>query len=137
MVSFERESFLLAPVSKYAANQRYEHQDYEVQFYEYRIDLFAFSELHKLSIAVELKLHNWKRAVEQALLYQLCADMVYIALPSTTIKKVDTAQLIRHKIGLLAVYPSGHCRSVVRPQQSAVILPDYRQTYIELLKGTR
>ncbi|GAG43766.1 unnamed protein product, partial [marine sediment metagenome] len=57
-------------------------------FYEYRIDLFAFSQKLDVTIAVELKLHRWRRALEQSLLYQLCADFVFIALPAPTIARV-------------------------------------------------
>jgi hypothetical protein len=135
MDSFKRESSLLSHVSKYAKRLRFSLQEAEMPFYEYRIDLFAFSELQDLTVAVELKLHRWKRAVEQAILYQLCADRVFIALPETTARRVDWSVLERHGIGMIAVSATGRCRRIVCSQPSKVIIPDYRQSYIDMLKA--
>ena len=79
MVSFDQESALTDPIAAYVRRKSFRLQTRELQFYEYRIDLFAFSRLLGLTIAVEMKLLRWRRAVEQALLYQLCADKVFIA----------------------------------------------------------
>jgi hypothetical protein len=136
MVSFDQESALTDPIAAYVRRKSFRLQTRELQFYEYRIDLFAFSRLLGLTIAVELKLLRWRRAVEQALLYQLCADKVFIALPLENIRRVDTDLLAQHGIGLLAVEPSGRCRMLLDAQQSTVIRPHYRETYVELLQGS-
>lgn len=66
MVSFDRESHLLPPIAQYAKRLRFCLQETEVPFYEYRIDFLAFSDLRDYTVAVELKLRNWKRALEQS-----------------------------------------------------------------------
>ena len=136
MVSFELESALADPIAAYVRRKSFRLQTRELQFYEYRIDLFAFSRILGLTIAIEMKLLRWKRAVEQALLYQLCADRVCIALPMENIARVDSDVLARHGIGLLAVEPSGRCRMVLESQQSTVMRPHYRDVYVELLQGS-
>ena len=53
----------------------------EVQFFTKRIDLFAVNRSSLVTVAIEAKVHNWKRALEQARASLLCADYVYVALP--------------------------------------------------------
>ena len=67
-------------------------QKVELPFYEYRIDLYGFSCEENSTVAIELKLSDWRRAVEQAMLYQLCADLVYIAMPERATKRVDLTE---------------------------------------------
>jgi hypothetical protein len=137
MVSFDRESAMLDPIAAYVRRKSYRWQERELQFYEHRIDLFAFSRALALTVAVEMKLTRWRRAVEQAVLYQLCADHVFVAMPEGRISRVDTKLLCRLGIGLIAVEVSGRCREIVVPQRSPVIRPYYRDAYIALLQGRR
>ena len=60
MVSFDLESALTDPISAYVRRKSFRLQTRELQFYEYRIDLFAFSRLLGLTIAVEMKLLRWR-----------------------------------------------------------------------------
>jgi hypothetical protein len=113
----------------------YRCQRAELPFYEYRIDLFAFSQALALTVAIEMKLTRWRRAVEQAILYQLCADRVFIALPERTISRVDGGLLRRYGLGLIAVRASGSCREIITPQPSSVLRPFYRDEYIKMLQG--
>ena len=78
-----REILMLPAVRAHLARQ-YEHCTLELPFYEHRIDLYAYSVELDCTVAVELKLRKWRRALEQALLYQLCSDYVFIAVPATT-----------------------------------------------------
>jgi hypothetical protein len=135
MGSFKRESLLYPWVAHYKRQQSFALQAPEVQFYEYRIDLFGFSHSLNLCVSVELKLTRWRRAVEQALLYQLCSDRAYIALPETTAKRVDLDLLSLHGIGLIAVDAGGWCREVLGAAQSTVVRACYRDAYIDLLQG--
>ncbi len=134
MASFERESLLYPLVADYKRRQSFQLQAPEMQFYEYRIDLFGYSQTLNLSVSVELKLTNWRRAIEQALLYQLCSDYSFIALPESTVKRVDLGLLTCHGIGLIAVGEAGNCREVLSAAQSNVVRAFYRDAYIELLQ---
>jgi hypothetical protein len=131
---FRKEAALFSPVANYVHRKSYRWQQPEVQFYEYRIDLYGFSQAKDLTIAIELKLHKWRRAFAQALIYQLCADLVFIALPSSTICCVEHELLSEHGIGLIAVEGDGSCRQVIASKRSDVIRRHYRNGYIKLLK---
>lgn len=127
------ESAMLDPVASYIRRKGYRRQRAELQFYEYRIDLYGFSRDRNETLAVELKLRNWRRAVEQALLYQLCADRVFIALPTRASSRVDPELLRLHGIGLIAVSDASRCLQVIPALPSNVVRCHYRDTYIEML----
>ena len=99
----------------------------EVPFFEYRIDFFGFSTSLDQAVAVELKLRKWRRAFQQALLYQLCAEYVYIAVPSMTAMRVDEVLLVEHSIGLIEVQDSGRCVQRVEAKKSSMVRPHYRE----------
>jgi hypothetical protein len=107
----------------------------EVPFYEYRIDLYGFSILRDETIAIELKLTNWRKAIAQAMLYQLCADLVYIALPEQVTKRVDLDQLNRNGIGLIAIDNAGCCSTIVPAGPHEELRRGHRDRQIDFLKG--
>jgi len=137
MIHHKLESSLYRPVATYTRNRGFRWQRPEVQFYEYRIDLYGFSRRDNLTVAVELKLKDWRRAFQQTLIYQLCSDLVYVAVPYKTSLRVDTALLHAHGIGLVAVGDSGRCQEVLRATQSHVVRQHYRSEYIDILKGIK
>ena len=130
---YECESALLDPVASYTRRKGFRRQQPELQFYEYRIDLYGFSRARNETLAVELKLRDWRRAVEQALLYQLCADRVFIALPTRASTRVDPEVLRGHGIGLIAVSDASRCLQIIPAPPSSVVRCHYRETYIEML----
>lgn len=121
-------------VARYLRNRTFTLQMQEVPFYEYRIDVYGYSRRADLTVAVELKLKKWTRAVEQAILYQLCSDLVYIALPSKASSLVELPLLDSHGLGLLSV-ESNRCRQVLPARPSALLRPHYRQQYLALISG--
>jgi len=102
-------------------------------FYEYRIDLFGYSRSADQCLAIEMKLQKWQRALQQALIYQMCSELVSIVLPSATLARIDVDALRRCRVGLIGVYPSGACREVVVPRLSSELRMHYRNAYIEEL----
>ena len=133
MMRFENEAALLDPVSAYIRRKSFRKQDTELAFYEYRIDLYGYSRIQNLTVAIELKLLRWRRAWEQALLYQLCADFVFVALPTYVIPRVDTTLYERHGIGLLSVESKTRCRQILPAQPSREVREYYRDPYIASL----
>jgi hypothetical protein len=129
-----READLLAPISGYTRRQGYTRQSAELPFYEYRIDLYGLSGQTGRTIAVELKLYKWQRALEQALLYQLCADFVLIAMPEQNLSRVNVDEVALHGIGLIGV-GSDRCRLELPARQSSEVREHYKRYYVELLKG--
>jgi len=133
---FSKESQLLQPVANFATRCGFRLQTAELPFYEYRIDLYGFSKRKDVTVAIELKLNDWRRALEQAMLYQLCSDLVYIALPEPSAKRVDLAELRKNGVGLLAVLNSGKCSCILPAAEHYEMRAFYRTTQIEYLKDT-
>ena len=129
---FQQESELDGPVAEFLRMLTFQFQVAELPFFEYRIDRYGYSKSADMTVAVELKLTRWKRAAEQALIYQLCADLVYIAMPAANAKKVDAASLQEHGIGLIAVEPS-LCTRIVASRRSKVVNRKYRDAYITVI----
>ena len=129
----EKEEELLAPVRRYATRQGFTAQFAELPFFEYRIDLYAVSKPSGDTIAVELKMKNWRRALHQALIYQLCSDYVFIALPITKAGVVDTTELSRHGVGLIVVGRDRRCRVALDAVRSSEVREYYRRPYVEML----
>lgn len=134
---YRTEAELTTPVAQYLRRKGFRLQETELQFYDYSIDLYAFCHTSDLTLSVELKVTDWRRAIQQAHIYQLCSDLVMIALPQETVHRVDIEALADMGIGLLSVGISGRCRLMLEPQISPVISSTYRETHIELMKGTR
>lgn len=63
-------------------------------------------------IAVEAKQTRWRDAILQARRYTFFADQTYVAVWAKTAARVDKALLYRHRVGLVAVEPSGDCSIV-------------------------
>jgi hypothetical protein len=131
---FETESSLLEPVCGTLRRRGFRQQRPEMQFFEYSMDLYGYAALEHKTIAVELKLVRWMRAFEQALIYQLCADYVYLALPEQGARRVDLSLLKKHGIGLICVRPGPRCLILLHATLSHVIDVGYRDFYIGLLK---
>lgn len=134
MLTFPTESSLLDPVRGTMRRKGYRRQQPEMQFFDYRIDLYGYAASMSCTVAIELKLKKWMRAFEQALIYQLCADYVYIALPALAAQLVDTRLLCEHGVGLISVQTGPRCQILLPASLSAVVEPDYRDYYVDLLK---
>jgi hypothetical protein len=101
----------------------FDHRDYlieiEVPIYKNRIDMVAMNSNE--TIAVELKLKNWHRALRQATYYQLGADYTYIAMPfyqATELYK-RKYHLEKDGIGLFAILvDKNEVRELVKPERS-------------------
>jgi hypothetical protein len=128
----KRESLMLPAVRAYL-QQRYDRHTLELPFYEHRIDMYGYSDQTECTVAVELKIRNWRRAVQQALVYQLCSDYVFIALPVATAKRVDLNELRNHGIGLLAV-SEGDCVEELAADRSPVLNPNYKAAYMAIVR---
>jgi hypothetical protein len=91
----------------------------EIPIYKNRIDLFAYND--ERTIAVELKLKNWRRALRQASYYQLGADFTYIAMPFYSAIEVFKRKQFLEKggIGLFGVLlDKFEVRELLKPQLS-------------------
>lgn len=109
----------------------------EMQFFTKRIDLFAVDRASLATLAIEVKISDWKRAMAQARAYLLCADYVYIALPSDLAYNVATKDFDIDPVGLLAVevsegFPQEWNVSIVIPARISILKNDQ---YLDRLRG--
>jgi len=132
-----KEAELTDPVARYFSRKGYRWQATELPFYEYHIDIYGFSRASDLTVSIELKIKNWRRAFEQTLVYQLCSDLALMALPKETVHRVDQDLLQAEGIGLLVVGVSNRCQMILEPRSSRVVSDTYKRRNIEMLKQKR
>lgn len=128
------EAGLLAPVVRHLRRRGFRSLLTEVPFYDYRIDVFGYSSSDDLTVAVELKLDKWRRAFEQALVYQLCADLSFVVMPMASTLRVDAELLSESGVGLIGVTNAYRCRLLLPAQPSVVVRPHYRVDLLNLLR---
>jgi len=137
MLDLTRESSLLNPVTGYIKRKGFCVHDTEMPFYHRSVDIYGYSKRNNKTIAIELKLHKWKQAFKQALIYQLCADESYIAMPQKYTSRVNLDLLSEHGIGLISVSEVGRCRKLIGARQSLVLRIDYKNNNIEFLQRSK
>lgn len=133
MTGSRTEASLLSPISRFVRARGFNCQLEELQFYEYRIDLYGYSLNRDLTIAVELKLKDWRRAIQQALVYQLCADAAYVAMPVESCRKADRDALVEFGIGMIGIASDNKCTEILAPRRNSVLRKHYREEYIYML----
>jgi hypothetical protein len=132
-MSYLKEEELRNPIRSYFADRQYEVFD-EVPLFVRKIDVVAKKKSEVVSI--ELKLHDWKRAISQACLNLRVSNFSYIALPEPSLYRIDTriyTAAVEHGIGLLSV--NGTARQIMRPQRSKKIQPELRKQFLGSLRG--
>jgi hypothetical protein len=91
----------------------------EVPLFENRIDLVVHDRQFSNIIAVEVKVDKWFRAFQQAVLYRICADKVYVALSEKSVHRVDLPLMEKYGVGLLSV--NGSLNEILPPDSSKYI----------------
>lgn len=134
-MEFKLEAELLAPVQRFFMNKKYVKGITEAAFSNHRIDLLAYSTKHDVAIAIELKLKNWKKALQQALIYQLCTDYSYLAMPEKNIKSINLDTLSKYGIGLIVVKNNGLCEEVLKSKKSKCTVNEYKRQFFSNSKA--
>lgn len=75
-------------------------------------DISSFTEL---VVSVEAKLTKWRDALAQAKRYQHFSNIVFVALPQQTVKKIERELFKKNNIGVLSV-GSGSINIELKPQ---------------------
>jgi hypothetical protein len=76
------------------------------------IDLYCVAPNTGTTIAVEAKLRDWRRALRQARVYKLAADLTYIALPEPAITQACIDACSTEGIGAIAIPRRGRARLI-------------------------
>lgn len=91
----------------------------EVPLFENRIDLVVHDKRLSNIIAVEVKVDKWFRALQQAVLYRICADNVYVALSEEFVHRVNLPLMGKYGVGLLSV--NGSLKEILPPNPTKYI----------------
>lgn len=134
---------LSLPVRRFLNREGYDRIIRELPFFDRSIDVYgvAWGDEAKTAdaaktIAVELKLSKWQKALHQAALYQLCSDYSYVAMP----KKIAQALIERKDfrmagVGILAVDTASKAVEIVLPAApSTQAKGHYVRPYKEMLR---
>jgi hypothetical protein len=128
---FERE--LLAPVSGFLRQKGCSVILPELIFFDRGIDLYGISAgRRKTTYAVELKLTDWRKALRQAAIYQLCSDYSYVALPVRTAHSVDADLFKGSGVGLLSVHPDNTVSMILDAARSTEKRSYYSRKFCSL-----
>jgi hypothetical protein len=96
------EQMLVGPVSRFFSSIGYMPFE-EVPVGQKRVDLLMVHRNYPKFIAVELKVKDWRRALQQAIFNQFVGHLSYVALWHTFVSRVDRAAFEKYGIGLLRV----------------------------------
>lgn len=79
----------------------------EVPMLSKRIDVVCLEKEMQDIIAIEAKLQNWKRGLQQASTYRIGSDLVYLAIQRDFSHRVDKNLLRKMSVGLIVVDQNG------------------------------
>jgi hypothetical protein len=97
-----------------------------------RIDIVALEEnsnRQPIVIAIEAKIANWRKALQQAFLNLFVAEYSYVAVPEIRLRSIDRDCFGRAGIGLLAV--NGSVDSVLEPSLSSHTLAEKKKYVLD------
>jgi len=107
---------LCRPVRRFLSRAGYSKIVEELQFFDRSIDVYGVASGEEArTVAVELKLRKWQKALQQAALYQLCCDYSYVAMPKDVARGLEPKAFSAAGIGILAVDTISKAVEVVLP----------------------
>lgn len=86
-------------------------------------DLYGVNPTTGATIAVECKERDWGRAILQARIYQVAAELVYVALPAASATEAARASLMTQGLGLLVVEEGGATHELIAPRPAGHFTP--------------
>jgi hypothetical protein len=97
-----KEIDILNQVNEYLKKNGYSYKN-EVKFLERRIDVIGVKK--KEVLAIEIKIKNWKKALQQAITCKLCSHYVYVAFYHKYLPK-NLSYFENYGIGVMSVNDS-------------------------------
>lgn len=107
----------------------------QVPFLSRLIDLCFYGPESGKILSVELKVKNWRDAIRQARVYQLCSDEVYVVMHPSFAHRANTELFQQFGIGLLAF--DGCCQTYVAASRSPLVKERLRDKLVKLFEGER
>ena len=110
----------------------------EVKIFTRSIDIIAIKDKKVISlkkkkvIAIEVKVENWKRALQQALTCRLCAHEAYIAIWKDFHHRIPKRLLKKHRIGLILV-TENEATFLYKPRKSKIIHKNIMNDMLDMI----
>ena len=126
------EGDLRKPVHSFFKRKNYQLHD-EIRLFSRPIDVVA-KKKSKI-ITIELKIRDWRRAIEQASLDLRVSNYSYVALPEAVIGRLDRRMYYEayiNGIGLISV--DGNAKIIMKPERSEKIQPLLRRRFLKRLR---
>ena len=130
------EEQLYLPVKRHLLSEAFSIQKEQMQFYEYKIDIYCYSHAKEQTAAVELKVSDFNKAVKQALIYQLCSDLVFIAMPIFEANNCSKDLIKQYGIGIIGVDGKGSCTVIEDAVVSKFVRRNYKNILIAQMEET-
>ena len=125
------EKDLYPPIVKFLNEKGYECH-YEVKLLTRSIDLIALK--RRKIIAIELKVRNWQKALQQAITCRLCAQETYLAIAAKYSHRVDKELLHEYGIGLIT--SNGKDMEILlKAEKSPIIHKSVRNNILQQING--
>jgi hypothetical protein len=126
MKTHNLEAELIEPVKLWLRAQGCTTVVSELRFFDRGIDIYGIrSSRPRTTFAIELKLTDWQRALQQAAVYQLCCDLSYIAMPIGPALSLDLAPFKQCGVGILMVRRDGTVGTLLESRKSTEVRRDY------------
>jgi hypothetical protein len=93
-------------------------------------DVYAFRRDLDVSLAVECKERDWRRAIRQAVAYQVAADLVFLAMPAPHVTENVTREMRARGIGVISVGHDGATIVLVPARSGTYLIPVIRDKAI-------
>lgn len=100
----------------------------EVKYYTRKIDIIATKK--NQICAIEAKIANWQKALQQALTCKICAQEVYIAMWHDFIHRIPKKKVKKYGLGLLEI--NGEVKEIIKPKKSKLF---YKPVSKEVIQG--
>jgi hypothetical protein len=110
-----KEIDVLNQVNEYLKKNGYSYKN-EVNFLERRIDVVGIK--NKKITAIEVKVNNWKKALQQAITCKLCSHYVYVAFWHKYLPK-NLSHFENYGVGVMSV--NGSVEIINKPKKSEII----------------
>jgi len=115
-----KECQLLPPIVQYFFSKGFMAYA-EVPLNNRWIDLYLVNRNSEETIAIELKVTNWKRAFNQAKVYPLVADHVYVGMPDIYIHRAINNKTYFESAGIGLISVNGIAEIILAPKKSRIV----------------
>lgn len=106
---------------------------HEIKFFRKRIDFIFIDDNNKIH-AIELKIKDWKNALNQIETNQLFADFSYLGIWHENKENVPNKILKKYGFGLISINKD-ECKTVIIPKESSIINEKYHDLIKKQLNG--